>query len=144
MNNMRKAVAALLTLPALAQNLELPDILRTLNNPGIELLFEVISLCRTEPGLTAGRLVQQYQEDESPHAATLSKLAAYEFPVSDDGAIERELTGALKQLEKEALEQRYQQLMEKMSNKTIDEAEKQELQSILKKKDLIINELKKI
>jgi DNA primase len=144
MNNMRKAVAALLTRPTLAQNLELPDILRTLDNPGIELLFDIINICRTEPGLTAGRLVQRYQEDESPHAATLSKLAAYEFPVSDDGAIERELTGALKQLEKEALEQRYQQLMEKMSNKTIDEAEKQELQSILKKKDLIINELKKI
>lgn len=129
MNNMRKAIAALLTQPALAQNLELPDILRSLNNPGIELLFDIINICRTEPDLTAGRLVQRYQEDESPHAATLSKLAAYEFPVNDNEAIERELTGALKQLEKEALEQRYQLLLEKFNNKTITETEKRELQS---------------
>jgi DNA primase len=133
MNSMRKAIAALLTKPGLAQNLAVPEILQTLNNPGVELLFDLIKICRAEPGLTAGRLVQQYEQDNSPHTATLAKLAAYTFPDDTDEAIRHELTGALAQLHKEALAQRHDQLLEKMQNKTISEAEKQELQSYRRK-----------
>jgi DNA primase len=129
MNNMRKAVAAVLARPGLAQGLEIPQGLRTLNNAGVALLFEITDICRAEPGLTAGRLVQRYQEDNSPHAGILSKLAAYQFADDSDEAIKHELTGALTQLEKEALDLRYQQLLEKMSDKTISDAEKRELQS---------------
>jgi DNA primase len=129
MNNMRKAIAALLTRPGLAAELKIPEILRALDNPGIELLFELITICRAEPGQTAGRLVQRYQEENSAYATTLSKLATYEFADNSDTAINQELTGALAQLEKEALDHRYQQLLEKMSNKTISDTEKKEFQS---------------
>jgi coproporphyrinogen III oxidase len=73
--------------------------------------------------------VQRYQEDNSPHVARLSELAAYEFADDSDEAIRHELIGALSQLGKEALEQRYKQLLEKITNKTITEAERQEFQS---------------
>jgi DNA primase len=129
MNNMRMAIAALLARPGFALELKIPEILRVLDNPGIEILFELASLCRAEPALTAGRLVQRYQEDNSAYAAILAKLATYEFADDSDAAIEHELTGAVAQLEKEALDRRYQQLLEKMSNKTISETEKKEFQS---------------
>ncbi|HEY3486950.1 MAG TPA: DNA primase [Gammaproteobacteria bacterium] len=128
MNNMRKAIAALLTKPNMALNLEPPQILRTLSNPGIELLFELITLCRSEPEVTAGRLVQRYQEDNSAYASILSRLAAYQFADSSDEGIKQELYGALTQLEKEAREQRHKELLEKPRNQ-LTSSELQELQS---------------
>jgi DNA primase len=129
MNNIRKAIAAVLARPALAAELRIPDILRALENPGIEVLFELVSLCRADAGQTAGRLVQRYQEENSAYAGVLSKLATYEFADDSDEAIKQELTGAVVQLEKEALAQRQTQLLEKIANKTISEAEMKEFQS---------------
>lgn len=127
MTDIRMAVAALLAHPAIALDTPIPQSLKTLDNPGLELLFEIIEVIRQKPDTTAARLREWFQD--TPHAETVSKLAAYEFPDESAAAVRQELTGALSQLENKAREQRYRLLLEKMTNKTISEAEKQELQS---------------
>lgn len=127
MNDMRMAVAALLAHPAIALDMQIPATLKTLDNPGLELLFEIIEAIRQKPDTTAARLREWFQD--TPHADTVSKLAAYEFPDESEAAIRQELIGAVAQLDNKARERRYQELLEKMNNKTISETEKQEFQS---------------
>lgn len=127
MTDMRMAVAALLAHPAIALDTPIPQTLKTLDNPGLDLLFEIIEVIRQKPDTTAARLREWFQD--TLHAETVSKLAAYEFPDESEAAIRQELAGALSQLENKARERRYQELLEKIHNKTISEAEKQEFQS---------------
>lgn len=127
MNDMRMAVAALLAHPAIALDMQIPGTLKALDNPGLELLFEIIDAIRQKPDTTAARLREWFQD--TPHADTVSKLAAYEFPDESETAVRQELVGALAQLDNKARARRYQELLEKIHNKTISEAEKQEFQS---------------
>lgn len=127
MNPMRMAVAALLTRPALALDIQVPEQLRSLDNAGIELLFEIVESIKSKPDTNAARLKEWYQD--TVHADAILKLSTHNFPDDSEEAIKQELMGALTKLENEARDKRHDQLVEKFNNKTITETEKQELQS---------------
>ncbi len=71
----RQAVALLLQYPALIQEVEeLPPPGR----PGTDVLTTLVALLRATPGLTTGAIVERFAD--SPHQATLARLAAWEYP----------------------------------------------------------------
>ena len=65
---------------------------------------------------------------ERGESAALQKLAAQEFP-GEETALHAEFLGAIGQLEKQVLQQRVDELQQRMSE--LDEAEKYELRALL-------------
>ena len=122
----RSAIQHLLHRPAIALDLQPPDRYAEARQPGIELLHELVLLVRERPEIGTGALLEHFAgRDES---AALQKLAAQELP-GEEAALHAEFLGAIEQLEKQVLQQRIDELQQRMSE--LDEAEKYELRALL-------------
>jgi DNA primase len=122
----RSAIQHLLHRPAVALDLQPPDRYAEARQPGIELLHELVLLVRERPEIGTGALLEHFAgRDES---AALQKLAAQELP-GEEAALRAEFLGAIEQLEKQVLQQRIDELQQRMSE--LDEAEKYELRALL-------------
>ena len=122
----RSAIQHLLHRPAIALELQPPDRYADARQPGIELLRELVLLVRERPDIGTGGLLEHFSgRDES---AALQKLAAQELP-GEEPALREEFLGAIEQLEKQVLQQRIDELQQRMSE--LDEAEKYELRALL-------------
>ena len=110
----------------IALELPPPDRYADARQPGIELLHELVLLVRERPEIGTGGLLEHFAgRDES---AALQKLAAQELP-GEEPALRAEFLGAIAQLEKQVLQQRIDELQQRLSE--LDEAEKYELRALL-------------
>jgi DNA primase len=127
----RSAVALLVQTPQLAAAIEPPWTFSELRQPGIPLLVELIALCRDRPDITTGSLLEHFAEREEARA--LQKLAVMDFPGGAEEA-RIEFVDALRQLEKQTVQQRIDDLMAKQSAGGLADAEKHELRQLLANK----------
>jgi DNA primase len=81
---------------------------------------------RERPDIGTGGLLEHVAE--RGESAALQKLAAQELP-GDEAALRAEFLGAIEQLEKQVLQQRVDELQQRMSE--LDESEKYELRALL-------------
>lgn len=130
----RKAITALLQDPSLALDAHWPPLFSTLNQPGIDLLVELIALIRDRPQITTGALLEEMAS--RPEGAALKKLALQTLPadiVQRQGAESwrKEWRGALQQLDIQTLEQRTNELRQKSTESGLSDSEKQELLALL-------------
>ena len=124
----RSAIALLLQQPGLVQLIEPPYLFGALRQPGVELLMELIALCRLRPDITTGALLERFEGREE--SAALHKLALLEFP-ADAEQCRAEFVDALEQLNRQTLQQRTDELSARQADGTLTEAEKAELRECL-------------
>jgi DNA primase len=125
----RAAIAILLQQPSLAMNLEGHHAIGGLRLPGIELLVELLQLVEQRPDISTGALLEHFNDREEQ--AALHKLAAMAMP-GDDASWAQELQDAIHQLEKQLLQQRFEELQAKQRQQGLDPADKYELQELFK------------
>jgi DNA primase len=124
----RGAISVLLQQPSLALSLEPPYGFKDLQQPGVELLVELLSLVHARPEITTGALLQHFAEREELTA--LQKLASQAMPGSE-AHWRQELIDAAEQLEDQAIQQRLTELQAKMGAGPLDVADKYELMTLL-------------
>ena len=122
----RSTIQHLLHRPAFALELQPPDRYAELRQPGVALLHELVLLVRERPEIGTGALIEHFAAREE--SAALQKLAAQELP-GEDAALRAEFLGGIEQLEKQVLQQRIDELQQRVA--TLDEAEKYELRALL-------------
>lgn len=135
--DVRTLIIALLTEPSFAQSVRSPSELKLLNNPGMDLLLELIETIHSNPNMNTAMIIERYRESE--HRDAISILATEEFSIpnlkSDLESLRRVFTDGIQRLLSKARDERFQQLIRKSADKTISPEEKQELQSFYEKKN---------
>ncbi|MCY7312520.1 MAG: toprim domain-containing protein, partial [Pseudoxanthomonas sp.] len=124
----RAAISILLQQPALGLALAPPYAFGELEQPGVDLLLELLSLVHARPEITTGALLQHFSEREE--LAALQKLASHAIP-GNETIWRMELLDAATQLEKQTVEQRIEELQAKNRDGSLDEADKYELRALL-------------
>ena len=124
----RTAVALLLQNPDFAATIEPPHLFSTLRQPGIPLLMELIALCRERREISTERVLEDFAERDEARA--LQKLAVMEFPGGED-EWRAEFLAALAQLDRQTLQQRFDELAAKKDQSGLDADEKDELRRLL-------------
>ena len=129
-NLVRQSIHLLVHYPQIADKSGDLTGISALNRPGIPLLMELIQSLRVQPCASTGALLERWRD--RPDVEHLSKLAALECLVPDAAGAAKELNGALRQLAEEGAFVRREQLLSKHAKQGLDEAEKAELQSLLR------------
>ncbi len=124
----RMAIGLLLSHPELAQQAGDPGRFAELELPGIQLLQELLELLQQNPNLTTGAILEHWRDREE--GRYLGKLLRQEplVPASDVGS---EFLYLLGRLEKRALEQQAERLLQKSRYGTLNQEEKQHLNQLL-------------
>ena len=130
-NLIRQSIHLLVHYPQIADNIPDTAEIAALDRPGIPLLLELIQSLKTHPCATTGALLERWRD--RPDVEHLSKLAALECLVPDSAGAAKELAGAVRQLAEEGAFVRREQLLSKHSREGLSEAEKAELQALLRK-----------
>lgn len=78
----RHAVALLLYRPGLACNIENPEALRSVDEPGVTLLRELLEMGRQNPHLTTAGVVERYRGTQ--HETALTRLSTWVPEIPDD------------------------------------------------------------
>lgn len=123
----RSAIIRLLHQPAMALAVEPPYVFAGLRQPGVELLTELIDIVHARPDITTGVLLEHFAERDEQNA--LQKLAMQELP-GDDATWRTEFLDSLRQMEKQLLQQRIEELQAKQRDGGLDEADKYELRAL--------------
>jgi DNA primase len=100
------------------------------NRPGIPLLVELLNSLQESPCSSTGALLERWRD--RPDVEHLSKLARLECYIPDAQGAVRELRDALEHLHDEGALVRREQLLAKHSREGLNEAEKLELQALLR------------
>ncbi len=127
----RQAVRLLLHFPQIAADIPEQRLLRirTLEEPGIEVLSALIDELRITPAQTTAQVLERWRgRPGEPH---LAKLAGLEAMVRDAAAAQRELDEALGRLQQEAVRRQLDLLLEKDRNVGLSKEEKLELQQLM-------------
>ena len=124
----RGAISVLLQQPSLGLSLVPPYGFRDLQQPGVELLVELLSLVHARPEISTGALLQHFAERDE--LVALQKLASHALP-GNETIWRMELHDAVAQLERQTVEQRIEQLQSKNRDGGLDEADKYELRALL-------------
>ena len=129
-NLVRQSVHLLVHYPQIADKVGPTAALATVDKPGIPLLIELIQELQRNPCATTGALLERWRG--RPDVEHLAKLAALECHIPDAAGAARELLGALEQLIDEGLLRRREQLLSKHGSEGLTDAEKAELQGLLR------------
>jgi DNA primase len=129
-NLIRQSIHLLVHYPQIADKAPDPQGLATLDRPGIPLLLELLQSLREQPCATTGALLERWRQ--RPDVEHLSKLAALECHIPDATGAAKELAGAIRHLADEGAFVRREQLLSKHARQGLDEAEKAELQALLR------------
>lgn len=81
-----RALQLLLHYPALGTAVQPPQSLSGHGPPGSELLLALLELCRAQPGVPGGALIEHWRD--SPHHRPLARLLSRELPLSEAQAQE--------------------------------------------------------
>ncbi|MGH8230471.1 MAG: DNA primase [Steroidobacteraceae bacterium] len=107
-----------------AQRLQLAQV----SQPGVAVLLLLLEQLRAQPAASMAQTLERWRE--RPEHRRLSELAAGEALVPDQDAAARELRQAVARLLDAELRRRLEVLIEKARVQPLDEAEKQELQTL--------------
>lgn len=129
-NLVRQAVHLLVHYPRIADKVGNVAALASLDKPGISLILQLVEELHEHPCSTTGALLERWRG--RPDAEHLAKLAALECHIPDESGAARELLGALEQLHEEAALRRREELLSKHGREGLSEAEKAELQALLR------------
>ena len=124
----RGAITHLLHRPALALDLQQPYRFAALQQPGIDLLSELVLLVRERPEISTGALLEHFEGREEVIA--LQKLATLELP-GEEADLRDEFLDAITQLETQVLQQRVEELQQQQRDGGLDDAGKQELRELM-------------
>ncbi len=128
----RTAIQLLLQRPSLARTVPNPGALADLDQPGAELLAELVDWLRDRPDATPGQVVEHWRDSE--HVDALGKLATAEQLVPDAG-VEAEFAEVLARLggrnTRQRIEQQIDELKARATAGQLDEAGKTELKRLL-------------
>lgn len=125
MTPIRMAITIVLQYPILAREIEQIDVIRQLQQPGVNILADLLETLHQHPHLTTAALLERWRDKEN--GAHLQKLALQPLTLSAD-ALKHELTGIVTRLHKEARAQRIHELTSKPFSE-LTEAEKAEVKS---------------
>ncbi|ASR43262.1 DNA primase [Xanthomonas citri pv. mangiferaeindicae] len=124
----RHAIALLLQKPAMAATLPPPYPFVALQQPGIDLLTELIAVASVRPDISTGSLLAHF--DGRDEATALQKLASQSLP-GDEATWEIELRDVVAQLDRQVLQQRIDDLLARQREGALDAAGKQTLRELL-------------
>lgn len=124
----RSAIALLLAQPGMADQVERPYRFLRLDKPGVGLLAELLDTARARPGIHPATLVEHFAE--RPEYPSLQKLMAA-IVVGEAETQRTEFFEALQRMEQQAVALRREALQAKMSQGSLDSAEKAELRELL-------------
>jgi len=125
----RHAIALLLQQPQLALALQPPFRFAMLRQPGIELLADIVTLVHDRPGISTGALLEHFADRDT--AGALQKLASVDLP-GDESTLATELHDTLERLQRQAVQQRIDELQARQREQPLDAAEKDELRTLLR------------
>ena len=125
---MRSVIALLLQQPALGLQLERPYRFEALRQPGIALLLQILDVVNQRPEISTGALLEHFAGHGQGEA--LRKLATQVLP-GDEASWAHELHDAVVQLERQALQQRIDELQDKQRAQSLDDTDKYELRMLL-------------
>jgi DNA primase len=132
-NLVRQAIQLLVHFPAIAGTVAdaLIDALGTVDLPGVPLLMQLLGELKEQPCANTGALLERWRE--RPNSNDLAKLAMRECLAADAVTAAQELHGGLRRLTEETQPaQRREQLLTKHGIEGLSDAEKAELQGLLK------------
>ncbi|QIT56895.1 DNA primase [Aquisalimonas sp. 2447] len=127
----RVAIALLLQHPELAEKGGEPERFRDLDQPGADLLAQVLELLQEQPHLKTGAILERFRDD--PFESALWKLAAWDHLVPEGGA-EAEFKGAMNRLDGLLNEQRLQYLHQQWESGRMTEDEQAEWLELLRRR----------
>ena len=128
---LRKALVLLVQHPELAQYSSdpLPDI----DEPGWQLLHNLLALLKETPSLTTGALIERWRDKED--ADIINKLATYEHIVPEGGLV-AEFQDIIHYLRQQGVKRHIEQLMGKARQQTINADERAQLQQLLEQREI--------
>ncbi len=128
---MRQAVLTLVHHPKVATRLGEPDldILSSLDEPGSDILRELVSDLREKPCANTGQLLERWRD--RPEAERLSRLAVSESLISTDEAALQEVRNALARMRDEQWRRRLDALLEREKSAGLSPTERTELQQLM-------------
>jgi DNA primase len=129
-NLVRQSVHLLVHYPEIADKIAGFEGLAAVDKPGIPLLMDLIQELHRQPCATTGALLERWRG--RPDVEHLAKLAALECLIPDAAGATRELLGAIRQLIEEGAIRRREQLLSKHGREGLTDAEKAELQGLLR------------
>lgn len=126
----RSAIAILLQYPNFAIQVENSDNLLTLKLPGIEILYKLIEILKTDPNLKSSTLLERFRgTDDHIH---LGKLAKLDLPGNQE-SLQHELTDILDYFKQLTVDQRWSLLQQKLTQEGLNETEKMEYRQLLER-----------
>lgn len=123
MTPIRMAITIVVQHPQLAQQIGNVESLHNLKQPGVNILLDLLETLQQYPHLNTAALLERWRDKEN--GAHLQKLALQPLSLSAD-ALQYELTGIIQGLQKQAREQRINELTSKPFSE-LTEAEKAEV-----------------
>lgn len=128
---MRQAVQGLVHHPRIATQLgpSQLDALRTLDEPGADILRALVADLRAQPIATTAQLLERWRD--RPEAERLARLAAAESLVPGEDAALRELQTALERMRNEGARRRLDALLERERDGALSAVERTELTTLL-------------
>jgi DNA primase len=126
----RQAVKLLLRFPNLALRVDEEDIasLSGVDEPGVDVLRDLLVDIRAQPASSAGQILERWRD--SPLHERLLRLAAEEMLVEDESLAAKEFAGALKSLRLAPLQAEYDALMDKERQGVLQAAERARLMEL--------------
>lgn len=123
------ALRALLEKPALAERAQHVDALAAADLPGLNVLTRAIDYFQNHPDATAAQLIESWRDSKEGHA--LMRVMS-EPSLLDDAALAREFDDALDKLWRGLQRNRYTELLNLSTSRSLTTAENNELSAILR------------
>jgi DNA primase len=130
-NIVRQAIFLLVHYPQIADKAGDPSVISGIERPGIPLLVELLAELQKNPAQNTGALLERWRG--RPNVEHLAKLAAMECIPDAPGAA-KDLVAAIARLLEEDGLRRSRQLLSKRESQGLTDAEKAELQGLLRTK----------
>jgi DNA primase len=129
----RQAVQNLLHFPAIASRLSPEDrqSLDTVDEPGVEVLRELLDALREQPALHTAQLLERWRDQ--PLGERLARLAAEPSLLSEEEAVGNQFVTAVRRLASEIPNSELDALIEKERQGGLDAAERERLRELLRK-----------
>jgi len=121
----------LLQHPSWDQEIPEIDFPQTVDIMGKSLLLHLLQCFRSQPEMTAGKLLASPLSDEQKQM--IASLAAVEFPLTESGLL-AEFKGALARLQELAIKQQLESLIQKAKSTPLSPEEKQILSDLFASK----------
>ncbi len=125
---MRELMTLLIQHPYFAEYVPPLNEMRDIEIPGLNLFIQLLDLCRTNPKITTGQLLEHWRETEQ--AALLTRLAAWELPI-DDETVLNVFLDALDKILTQCVQQQIAKLQAKSNTVGLSAEEKRELQLLI-------------